>query len=210
MATRKLLQHSERSELAEHLEKWASFLLANLLWSLACIPIITIPAATAGLFAVMSATARGQQIELFQEFFGTMRRLWLKSSLLMLLNLATGALILLNLTILPAMDMNDPFAFLSRSVTVFVALIILMANLYAWSLLVIVEQPLKTSIESAFRLVFAYPVWSFGVLVAAVLPLAITLLLPQGFFFIATVSTSVLVINLGTWRVIRRHLSATT
>ena len=45
------------------------------------------------------------------------------------------------------------------------------------------------------------------VLIAAVIPVLFSLLLPQAIFLIATVSGFPLIINWGTWRVIRRHLT---
>ena len=57
--------------------------LANLLWSVFAVLIVTLPAATAGLFAVLAPLVRGQDAEIFATFFGTMRRQWLKSTLIM-------------------------------------------------------------------------------------------------------------------------------
>jgi uncharacterized membrane protein YesL len=207
MTTRRL--SDDRAELSEQVEKWGSFIFANVLWSAFSIPIITLPAATAGLFAVMSKWARNERGELFAEFFSAMRRLWRKATALALLDLLVGGIVALNFLILPRMDMSDPLAFLARSVTLFVGIAALLVNLYAWSLLVLVDASLRDLLEASVRLVFAYPLWSVGVLAAATVPIAFSLLLPQGFFLIASVSVSVLMINLGTWRVIRRHLPQT-
>ena len=206
MATRPINQQDDRRELAEHVDKWATFVLSNILWVIVCIPIVTIPAATAGLFAVMSALGRGKQPELFHDFFGAMRRLWLKATLIVLGDVVLGGLLLLNGTIFTQMDFGDPLAFLSRSATVFVAALLLLTNLYLWSLLVLVDLPLKGLIEASIRLGFAYPLWSLGLLVVVALPVGFSLLLPQGFFVLATVSGCALITTMGTWRVIRRHL----
>lgn len=199
-------RHDDRSELAEQIESWGSFILANVLWSVFALLIVTLPAATAGLFAVMSKRARGQRGELFADFFGAMRRLWRKATALALLDLLAGGIVALNFWILPRMDMSDPLAFLARSVTLFAGLAALLVNLYAWSLLVLVEASLRDLLEASLKLVFAYPLWSVGVLAAAALPVGFSLLLPQGFFLIASVAACMLIVNLGTWRVIRHHL----
>src|SRR5258708_36467537 len=99
------------------LEKWASFVLANLLWSIFVIPVVTIPAATAGLFSVMSKRVRGQQHELFAEFFGSMRRLWLKATIGAVGDLLLGGLLGANLCIFPMMSANDVVGIMSRSGT---------------------------------------------------------------------------------------------
>lgn len=198
----------ERAELAEQAEKWATFVLANMLWAIVSIPLVTLPAATAGLFAVMSARARGRQPDLLATFFCAMRRLWLKATLLAGINLLAGGLIALNLAILPRMDMTgDPFAFMARSVTLFMVVALLMVNLYAWPLLALLEtMPLGRLLKSALQLAFAHPFWSMGVLVAAALPVLLSLLLPRGAFVIFTASAVAWIVCRGTWRVIRRHL----
>ena len=86
----------ERDELATHIEGWATFIFSNLIWALLSLPLVTLPAATAGLFAYMSGRARGVPGELFSVFLGAMRRLWLKATLLVGLDVALGALIVLN------------------------------------------------------------------------------------------------------------------
>jgi ABC-type multidrug transport system permease subunit len=64
----------------------------------------------------------------------------------------------------------------------------------------------KRLVENSVRLTFAYPLRSLGVLAATALTVAISFLLPRGIFVVATASVCVWIINLGTWRVIRRHL----
>lgn len=207
MSARRTNLREDLGDIYDQLERWSSFILANLLWCIVSIAIITIPAATAGLFSVMSLRARGKQPDLFPEFFGAMRRLWLKSSLIGVLDLLAGGLIVLNLSIFPMMDMSDPLAFLARSITYFVAFVFLLVNLYLWSLLVVLDVPLKQLIETSLKLVFIYPVWSVGVLAAAVVPILISLFLPQAILLLVTVAGCVFIICKGTWRIIRRHLS---
>lgn len=209
MATRRLdTPKSERAELARQAESWATFILANLLWCIASIPVVTLPAATAGLFAVMMARARGETIHTIEVFLSTMRRLWLKATLVMALNVAGGELVVLNTAIFPHMDMSaDPLAFAARSVTLFAGLTLLMLNVYLWPLLVLLdEMPLRQLVETAARLVFAHPLWSLLIVVAVAFIVGFSLLLPRGVFAIATASASSLIVYLGAWRVIQRHL----
>ena len=133
------------------LENWASFVLANLLWSMFLIPVITIPAATAGLFSVMSKRVRGQQHELFQEFFGAMRRLWQKATVVALVDLLLGGLLVINLSIFPMMSATDVLGIISRSVTLFVGLMAVLVNVYLWSLMVVFERPLKQLFELSYK-----------------------------------------------------------
>lgn len=184
-------------------------MLANILWAILSLPVITLPAATAGLFAYMSERARGRQPDVVSTFFGAARRHWRKATVLACLDLLVGGLVVLNGLIFARMDFTtDPLAFLARSVTLFVALALLLINLYSWALLVLLEtMSLRRLIRSAAALVFAHPFWSIGVLTAAALPVLISLLLPQGIFVIATASLCAWIICAGTWRVIREHLA---
>ncbi|MBL8131628.1 MAG: YesL family protein [Anaerolineae bacterium] len=210
MMTRRLsTPRSERAELAEHAEGWSGFVLANILWAILSLPVVTLPAATAGLFAYMSARARGQQPDVVSTFFGAFRRHWRKATLLACLDLLVGGLVVLNGLIFARMDFTaDLLAVLARSVTLFVALALLLINLYAWSLLVLLEtMSVRRLISSAAALVFSHPFWSMGVLAAAALPVAFSLLLPQGIFVIATASLCAWIVCAGTWRVIRVHLA---
>jgi uncharacterized membrane protein YesL len=197
----------EAADLFDQADKWSAFVLANLLWCILSVPLITLPAATAGIFAVMSLRVRGKQPELFTEFFGAMRRLWLKATVVALVDLALGGLIVLNAFIFPMMDMSNPIVFVSRSVTLFVGLALVLTNLYAWSLMVLYEEmSLKQLAQTSIKLVFAYPFWSIGTLIVALVPVIISLVFPQFVFLVFTISCFVLIVNMGTWRIIRRHI----
>ncbi len=208
-STKQSTPSSERAELAEQAEKWGALILANILWAILSIPLITMPAATAGLFNYMSARVRGLQPDFFRVFFEGMRLYWRKATVIGLIDALVGGLVILNVSIFPYMDFRaDPIAFLSRSVTIFAALALLLINLYAWSLMVILPAlTIRQILVNAAMFVFTHPLWSIVVLIAAVLPVVISLFLPRGMFVIATASACVLIVCMGTWRVIRQHLT---
>lgn len=196
----------DKREIREQLDRWGTFLLANLIWAICSLPVITLPASTAGLFAVMSGRARGEPGELFSTFFNAARKLGLKASGLALIDLVFGGWIVLNFTIFPQMGEGNPAAIIAQSVTLFAGAMLVLANLYAWSLLVAVQMTFKELISASLKLVFAYPLWSIGVLIAAAIPVMIGLLLPQGVFVFVVMSAVAWIIAAGTWRVIRRHV----
>ena len=206
MALRAFFSAEDRAEIGGQLEKWASFMLVNLLWAVFSLPLVTLPAATAGLFAVISKRARGEPVELFSEFFGAARRLWRKATALALIDLLAGGFLALNLSILARMDGGDPLAFVARSLTLFAGTALLFINLYAWSLLVVVDLPIRALVVAAARLAFSYPLWSLGVLAGALIPVGVSLLLPMGVFLLATASACVWIITAGTWRVMQKHV----
>lgn len=194
--------------LMEQLERWGTFVLSNLAWVLFAIPIITIPLGTVGIFQVMSMWVRGKQPEFFKDFFLAIRHLWLRAMIVGFLDAITGGLILANIQILSMMEFTSLLAIASRTVTLFGVLLLLMVNLYVWSLLVVAELSLRRILEMSFKLVFTHPFETILILIGGLLPvlLNIFLMLPVLITMFVTISLSVLIINKGTWRVIRRYI----
>ena len=194
----------------DQLDKWLTPVMANLLWVALSLPLITLPAATAALFATMFYWMYGKQPEMFSQFFVTMRRCWLRSSLVVVLDLLVCGLIVVNLLIFQMMDMTHVLAFLSRSATVFVGLLLVLVNVYVWPLLAVWDVPLRQILSFALQLVFAHPLWSIGVALATLVPpiIASVLLLPAAVMLFGGVSCSAYIACWGTWQVARRYLSA--
>ena len=182
-------------DLLEQIDYWASFIMVNLLWVFCSLPLVTLPAATAGLFAVMARLSQGEAPNVYSTFFEAMRTHWKASTGLVLLNVGVFALICVNLSIFPMMSSFHPIAILSRSVTLFVALLLIMVNGYAWPLLVTREHALRPLLTLAFQMVFAYPLHSVGLLLALCLPLGISVFLPAAALILITFSCTAYAIN---------------
>ena len=198
---------TERAVFSEIVEVVSTFVIANLLWVVASMPVVTIPAATAGLFAVFVPWVRGQSVEPLAAFFGGMRRHWYKGTAVALIDLAIGAFVTLNLLILRQMDLGQILAALSLGLTVLVAGLALAVNVYAWPLLILQDLPLRDVLQNALKLALAHPGWTVLVLATAVVPLLLSLFLPQAVFLTVSFSTSALITTWGAWRVIRRYLN---
>jgi uncharacterized membrane protein YesL len=196
----------KRQDLPGLLEKATTFALANLFWVLLCIPVVTIPAATAGLFATLTPWARGKSSEVFSDFFGGMRQYWRKASLVGVVDALIGILVVVNFLAFRVMDMSNPIAVLSRSITLFIALIAIMVNLYLWPMMVSFDMPLRQLVANAVRLVFVHPLWSLFMVIVAVLPLVASLVLPAALVIFATISTMALLVSKAAWRIIRRYV----
>jgi uncharacterized membrane protein YesL len=179
----------------EHIDYWSSILLVNLLWVVCSLPLVTMPAATAGLFAVTARMVRGQPLNVYHTFFEAMREHWKMSTVLMLLNLGAGLLIAVNLSIFPMMSTLNPMVILSRSVTLFASLLLLMVNGYAWPLLVTHALPVRTLLRTALILTFTHPLHSVGLVLALILPIAISLFLPAATFVLITFSVMGFAVN---------------
>lgn len=196
------LSQEQRSE---RIDKITTFLVVNLLWAIFAAPIITLPAATAGLFAALIPWIRGKYSEPFKDFFGGMRRYWWKSTLIGLIDLALAGLIVLDLTILNAMEITSILTLLSRNVAFFVAALATAANVYIWPLLVTLDLSLHNLIKVALRLVLLEPLWSIFATILTLTPLLLALFLPRIAAILLAFSGSALLASWGAWHVFEKY-----
>jgi uncharacterized membrane protein YesL len=185
----------------------STFVLLNMLWLFCSLLIITMPAATAALFATIAPWGRGQSpSEPLAKFFVAMKQYGLRATAVFLLNLLIAGAVILNLLILRQMGIGQIIATMALIVTVLVALVLVLANIYLWPLLVTLDSSLLDLLKNALKLAIAHPIWGVFVAGTAVIPLLVSLLLPQAFFIAITFAATALIIYAGAWRVIRRYL----
>ena len=189
-------------------DRIASLVIANLLWTFCAMLILPLPAATAALFATIAPLARGRDKEFFSTFFSTMRRQWLKSTVLVLVDVALGGLVLVNLQALETMPLPELLVWFLRSLTLLIGLTLVMTNLYLWPLLVLFDLPLRRLLVVSIQLTLAHPLRSLLTLVLGAAPLLLGLFLPLWLLAVGLVSVSVLAINWGSWKVISMRASA--
>ena len=201
------MDRNQTAELFDLLDRAANFVLANLLWVVLSIPLVTLPAATAGLFATMTPWARGKPTEVFRDFLSGVREHWRKATVVGLIDVLIGGLIYLNFVAFQRMDMSNPIAIVSRSVTLFAALATIMVNLYLWPMMVSFDMPVRRLVENSVRLVFAHPLWSFTMHIIALAPLVVSLFLPGAIWILATFSAVALLDSKAAWRIIQRYSS---
>jgi uncharacterized membrane protein YesL len=184
-----------------------TFVLVNLLWFVFAVLIIPLPAATAGLFAVLVPLVRGRDAELFATFFGTMRRQWFKSTVILVADVVIGIAIAINFSVLKLMDPPDSVFWLFRSVYIFLILATAMTNLYLWPLLVLFDFPLRRLVTVSVRLAFTHVRWSLFTLGLALLPLVLAVFAPLLLSVVVVFSTTVLIISWGAWRIIEKYVT---
>lgn len=185
----------------------STFVVANLLWVICSLPLVTLPAATGALFSVLAPWARGEPTDSpLMVFFGAMRRYWRASTALFGLGLVAGGVGALNLLILSQMGVEHPLAFLSLGMTLATLLGLVIFNVYAWPLMVTQELTIRALFRRAARLGIAHPLPALLTALLALVPLVVTLFLPQIFWITVSFAAPVLVINWGAWRVLRRYV----
>ncbi len=171
-------------------ERIGTFLLTNLISAFLLMTVVGAPLGLLGLFAVMNEWAQGRQPEFFRVYLGALRSRWRAALLLGLIDLLGCLLIATNLSIFPAMTPSDYLTILSLTMTLCAALLLLIANLYAWSLLSLLGLPLRATIRLSLTLVFGQPWRSLAFTAGALLPLLASLFLPIAFALILTLSLS--------------------
>ncbi len=202
-----MLWQKKDGDFFARVDKVSTFLLANFVWIVLSITIIGIPFATLGLFAVMITIVRGKQLELFHTFLTTIRQHWQKALVIILADVLVGGLLVANLTILPMMNGGDLLVILSRSITIFVGSVLLMANVLVWPLVIMVNMGINQLFRLVLLLVFSHPFKCAGITLLALLPLVAALILPIAFLLFALVSATAYMASYGTWLIIRKHFS---
>ena len=187
------------------LDKASGYMLLNLLWVLLAIPVVTLPAATGGLFAVMTDAVRGKETDTFYRFFGAMREYWLKSTLIAVADVVVLGLVIFNLGTLPDMELPVFIMVSIRWVVILVGLVALAVNLYLWPLMVMYELPLFDLAEISLKLVFNHFGWSLGLLGIAVIAIVFGVTLPGAAVVFVLFSGWVWIICWGAWRVIQQY-----
>ena len=188
-------------------ERIGTFLLANLITAFLLMTVIGAPFGLLGLFAVMNEWVQGRQPELFRVYLGAIKRHWRVAIALGLIDLAAFGLIAFNLSLFPIMQMQDFFAVLSLTMTLSIGAVLLMANLYAWSVVSLLDLPLRGTIKLSLLLTLGRPLHSLLIAAAALLPLLFSLTLPIAFLFILSLSVSAYIVARGVWWVLRLHFS---
>lgn len=188
------------------LEKASEFVLVSLLWVVLSLPLITLPAATAGLFAVHTDWAQGKDSEALQRFFSAIRQYAWKATFLGFSSGLGLGLVAANLSILPRMELPSVLFIFAVGISVFVGWLIVVVNLYMWMLLPIFDLPLSNLAQTALQLTFRHILWSMGVLLTVgIVVLACLWLLPAGVIVLALPSSLAWIISRGVWRVIRLY-----
>ena len=188
-------------------ERIGTFLLANLITAFLLMTVIGAPFGLLGLFAVMNEWVQGRQPELFRVYLGAIKRHWRVAIALGLIDLAAFGLIAFNLSLFPIMQMQDFFAVLSLTMTLSIGAVLLMANLYAWSVVSLLDLPLRGTIKLSLLLTLGRPLHSLLIAAAALLPLLFSLTLPIAFLLILSLSVSAYIVARGVWWVLRLHFS---
>jgi uncharacterized membrane protein YesL len=187
------------------IERISTFFLANFLWLGCSLLVVTLPAATAGLFAIFSDWAQGKEHETFERFFGAIRLHWWKATCIAILDVVILGWLGFNLLIWPRMGLPNLVFSTFMGITVLICTLTIMANLYIWILLVIYDLPLRDLVKTALALVFRHFLWSVLLLALVLIIVVFNLVLPVILIIFLLVPTCTYIIAWGAWRVIQLY-----
>ena len=186
----------------------STFVLLNMLWLFCSLLVITMPAATAALFATIAPWGRGQSpSQPIANFFVAMKKYALKATAVALINLLVGSLVIFNFLVLRQIGTDQILPVMTLIVTSLITILLLLGNVYVWPLLVTVDLPFKALLKNTVKLAVTHPFWGLLAVIGGSIPLLISLILPQAFLLTVTFAAMALIIYASAWRIIRRYLS---
>jgi len=175
-----------RNHWRDELNVWTSPVLANMLWVLVSIPLLTLPLALSGLLGTMYHWTRSRRVDVWTLFLMTIRKTWKKCYLLALVDLVVGGFIVLNLLIILQMDTTAILPRVSLGATLLSLFVFLVANVPAWVLVAVWDASFRQIITAAVKLVFLNPFWTLLTGLGFIAPVGLSLLLPQAVFITLT------------------------
>lgn len=185
----------------------ANFVFLNLLFVFGSLLVVTIPAMTAALFAVIAPPVRGQLSDPpLAAFWRATRRYWRNATIVGVIDLVVAGSVALNLLILWQTGFEQFFAVPALVITILLGGLLALVNVYIWPLLVTLDQPPRSLLKNGLRLAIAHPLWGFLLVIMALLLFVISLFLPRILFLIFTFSAVALVTYWGAWQKIERYL----
>lgn len=200
------MEYIENQELHDGLDRISGFMILNVLYVACSALIITLPAATAGLFAVCTDWMRGKDSEALAGFFGGMRDHWQKATIIGLLDAVLYGLAINNLAVLLQMGLPEMILFTSLSITLLVGLVIAAANLYIWPLLVMYDLPLGDLLRISIKLAIAHFGQTMLLLALTLLALVAGLrLLPAMLSILFVFAGCICLVSWRSWHIIQRY-----
>ena len=195
------------SALYDGAQRIGSFLLTNLITACLLMTVVGAPFGLLGLFAVMNEWVQGRQPEIFRVYSGAIRRHWRTAAALGIIDVLLGGIFALNFSIFPAMGLESFPTIMSLVLTACCAALLLIANLYAWTVMSLFSLPLRGTIKLSLLLALSRPFRSLLITLATLLPLIASLVLPIAFLLIVSLSVAGYVAARGVWWVLQLHFT---
>ena len=124
----------------------------NILYIFACLPIITIGPATAGLTYVLRNYSQEQHADLFSDFLDKGKEHFKKGLLTSLLTVAVGAIAWVAFNFYTSTEMNSTMRVIALIVILYVVYMLFAVNLYIYPMMVSFDLPFKKILRNSWIL----------------------------------------------------------
>jgi len=155
-----------------------TFTTCNLLWLVLCLPIVTAPAAFAGLYHVADMAARERPVKP-TDFFEGFRQYFLRATLLGVLNLL--ALFVIYGNFIFYQEITLFWGRILQAIWMAVGLFWAILQVYLLPMLIVqIEPKIWWAIRNSVMLVLAQPIFTFAIVlfILLILTLSLSLILP--------------------------------
>ena len=194
-----------------YFRKFWNLILINLLYLVACIPIITIGPATAGVTKILRNYAREEHAFILADFFETFKRNFWKALLVSIIDAVAAVLIYFDIVMYSSLEMGGAVTrTISLAVLMLSGTILLFMNYYIFTMMITFDLNFKQLMKNAF--IFAWIGFWRNLLITLILAI-ITFFVLAYFSFIGTFlviflyfSTCGLIINFITYPLIKKHM----
>jgi len=134
------------------------FTYLTLLWAVTSLPLITIGASTTTLYYITLKMTDNQEEYLTQMYFKNFVRFFKESTKVWLLMLATGCVLVVDLTI--CIQRQNPITVMLLAAFALIAAVYFMTSIYVYALIARINQTVTGYIKAAFYLAVKYFGWT--------------------------------------------------
>lgn len=189
------------------IEFW-NLILLNIIYVVFCLPLVTIPAATAALTAELCDMIRDRPRMLVHRFWSAFKREFKTATLLGIIGLA-AAMVLTALLIMIPVFLPPIFTYMLLPTTVILLFVFCMIWIYVYPLLAVTNLPLRYILKNAVALALMQAKYAAAAVIICGITLCYALLyfpVSIPFLFFGVLSLLGLVSTFATWPGIRDHV----
>ncbi len=190
--------------------KFWNLILVNLLFVLACIPVITIGPAIAGMTKILRNYAREEHAFIWGDFWETFKSNFLKAMLIGIIDFVISFIIIFDLYMYIALNASPILRIAALALMFITATIFIFMNYYIFPMLITFRLTFKQLIKNAF--IFAWiGFWRnmlVTIIIAGLTALAVLYIATFGILYLALIYFSLcgLIINFATYPLIKKHM----
>ncbi len=190
--------------------KFWSLVKINLLFIVACLPVVTIGPAIAGTAKLLRNYAREEHAFILSDFWDTFKQNFWRAFVIWLADTVIAALLLFDFYMYLSLGGSAILRIMSLAVLMISATVFIFMNYYIFTMLVTFRLTLKQLVKNAF--IFAWVGFFRNLLVTAIIAaltfVAVIYFFPFGFFYVAILHFALcgLIISFATYPLIKRYM----